>query len=78
MEEVVLTYRREQELMMSAVHVLGMKNVRTHMALQPSQKAWLGNQRDLVCSILTIYVNCLTFSRLRQNYNVRLLFSFGG
>ncbi|KAG6910913.1 hypothetical protein DXG01_006596 [Tephrocybe rancida] len=47
--ESTMRYRREQELMLSAIHEYGMRNVRAHMGSAQTQTreptAWLGNLR---------------------------------
>ncbi|KAJ7582506.1 hypothetical protein C8J56DRAFT_221033 [Mycena floridula] len=45
MNELTVRYRREQELMIGAVHVMGMKNVRAHMAPQHGATSWMTKNR---------------------------------
>lgn len=44
-----MQYRREQELMLGALHEYGMRQVRAHMGVQVREPtAWLGNLRKTV------------------------------
>ncbi|TFK72592.1 HOOK-domain-containing protein [Pluteus cervinus] len=53
MEELHKRYRREQELMMGAIHALGMGTARHHLGTQQQARSepvsWLGVQRKTVC-----------------------------
>ncbi|KAG5645038.1 hypothetical protein DXG03_007217 [Asterophora parasitica] len=51
MTESTRRYRREQELMLSAVHVIGMRTMRTHLGGQPREpSSWLGQTRQKLTS----------------------------
>lgn len=54
-------YRREQELMLSIIHNMGMKNARRHLrAPLPTEKtSFLGIQRSKVCSFFTPFFRCI-------------------
>ncbi|KAK0210396.1 HOOK-domain-containing protein [Desarmillaria ectypa] len=49
MQEMTRRYRREQDLMMSSLHAMGMKTARSHLAApqrsRPESTSWLSNQR---------------------------------
>lgn len=53
MTESTKRYRREQELMLSAIHSLGMRTARDHLGapqqqIRPGPTSWLGQQRNKV------------------------------
>lgn len=56
MSESRRRYRREQELMLSAIHSLGMRTARDHLGVaqqqqnRPGPTSWLGQQRKNVSS----------------------------
>ncbi|KAG6889791.1 hypothetical protein C0992_004209 [Termitomyces sp. T32_za158] len=53
LEESNMRYRREQELMLSALHEHGMQRVRAHMGVQVREpSAWLGNIRKTTRPLL--------------------------
>lgn len=49
MQDMTRRYRREQDLMMSSLHAMGMKTARSHLAApqksRPESTSWLSNQR---------------------------------
>lgn len=55
-QESTLRYRREQELMLSAVHSMGMRTARQHLSQQrvsrPTPSSWLGGQRKMASHTL--------------------------
>src|ERR1700691_3703723 len=56
MSESTKRYRREQELMLSAIHSLGMRTARDHLGVaqqqnRPGPTSWLGQQRKNVSSV---------------------------
>ncbi|KAK0197497.1 HOOK-domain-containing protein [Armillaria mellea] len=52
MQDMTRRYRREQDLMMSSLHAMGMKTARSHLAApqksRPESTSWLSNQRAQV------------------------------
>lgn len=53
MSESTKRYRREQELMLSAIHSMGMRTARDHLGVaqkqaQPNPTSWLAIQRKNV------------------------------
>ena len=64
MADMTTRYRREQTLMLSIIHGMGMKSARDHLGGQPQQvragpTAWLGQQRKNVSNrSCRIVVNC--------------------
>ncbi|KAF7311669.1 hypothetical protein MKEN_01070500 [Mycena kentingensis (nom. inval.)] len=46
MSESTKRYRREQELMLGAVHAMGMRSMRSHIGVPQQTTSWLGNQRQ--------------------------------
>ncbi|KAF7359439.1 hypothetical protein MSAN_01286500 [Mycena sanguinolenta] len=54
MSESTRRYRREQELMLGAIHALGMRTARAHLGVPQQQpSSWLGSQRKLMSHTLT-------------------------
>jgi hypothetical protein len=49
MSESLKRYKREQELMMGALHAVGMRTARNHLGVPQQQpSSWLGGQRKIV------------------------------
>ncbi|KAF7295154.1 hypothetical protein MIND_01054100 [Mycena indigotica] len=54
MSDSIKRYRREQELMLGAVHAMGMRTMRGHIgATQQQPSSWLGTQRKTTSHTLT-------------------------
>jgi len=66
MRDFEARYRREQELLLSTIHSIGMKNVRQHLRapLRTEKTSFLGIQRNKVCLLsfhFLIYKTLLYF-----------------
>ena len=69
MNESTKRYRREQELMLSAIHSMGMRTARDHLGTaqqqnRPGPTSWLGQQRKnvgllVLCDVVNILANSL-------------------
>ncbi|KAF7322701.1 hypothetical protein HMN09_00048900 [Mycena chlorophos] len=54
MSDSIKRYRREQELMLGAIHTMGMRTMRGHVgAAQQQPSSWLGTQRKTISHTLT-------------------------
>lgn len=61
MQESIARYRREQELMLGAIHNTGMRTARQHLSQyrvpRPTPSSWLGAQRKMVTGLLSANVS---------------------